>query len=99
MPSYAASVRISRGSGQAIWSARALCPYSRRLTPDEAALAAAEILLIAEFGSPGLAYPHRVFAVEAQDLARVKGNFCLRIANFGSINFHATLLDQVADLC
>jgi hypothetical protein len=47
-----------------------------------------------EFGSPGLGYAHGTFAVEAQDLARVKGNFRLGIANFRSIDFHASLLNQ-----
>src|SRR4029077_2523549 len=97
MPSCAASARISRGSGQAIWSARASCPCSRRLMPDEMAFATAQIVAEREFGSPGLAYSHGTFAVEAQDLARVKGDLCLGIANFGSINFHASLLDQSRD--
>src|SRR5512132_2561153 len=98
MQSCAASARISRGSGQAIWSARASCLYSRRLTPDEAAFATAQIRTSSgNLGSPGLAYSHGTFAVEAKDLARVKGDFCLGIADFGSINFHASLLDEPGD--
>jgi hypothetical protein len=61
------------------------------------AFAAAQIVPDWEFGLPGLAYSHGAFAIEAQDLARVKGDFCLGIVNFGSINFHASLFDQSRD--
>jgi len=37
------------------------------------------------------------FTVEAHNLARVKGDFYFGIANFDSINFHASLLDQSRD--
>ena len=79
-----------------MWSARASCPFSSRLTPDEGALLQGTFLT-REFGSPGSGYAHGTFTVEAQDLARVKGDFRLGIANFGSINFHASLFDQSRD--
>src|SRR5215471_20425193 len=97
MPSYAASARILRGSGQAIWSALACCPCSRRPTPDEKRHSLLQKPFVTEFGTLGLAYSHGTFAVEAQNLARVKGDFCLGIANFGSINFDASLFDESRD--
>src|SRR6476661_452757 len=98
MPSSTVSARISRVSGQAIWSAHASCPYSSRLTPDMRGISLRQkSFLIGKFGSPGLGYSHGTFTVEAQDLARVKGDFRPGIANFDSINFHASLFNQSRD--
>ena len=49
------------------------------------------------FGPLGSGSAHGAFTVEAQDLARVEGDFRFGIANFGSINFHASLFDQSRD--
>ena len=93
----AASARISRVSGQAISNARASCPYSKRLTPDETAFATAQIAADREFGAPGLVYSHGTFTDEAKDLARVKGNSRFGIEDLCPINFHTSLLDQSRD--
>ena len=37
--------------------------------------------------------------VEAEDLARPKGDCCVRVGDFFAVKLNATLLDQVADLC
>src|SRR6478609_1121391 len=98
MPNCVASARISKVSGQPIWSARASCPYSRRLTPDETAFVIERNhSRSVEFGSPGPRHSHGTFAVEAKDLARVKGDFFLGIGDFCFINRHAPLFDQSRD--
>ena len=38
-----------------------------------------------------------MFTVEAKDLARAKGDFCLGIVDLRSVNFDAPLLDQSRD--
>ena len=48
--------------------------YSRRLTRDKRSSVLQKSSLKEEFGSPGLAYSNGTFGVEAQDLARVKGD-------------------------
>ena len=50
-----------------------------------------------EFGSPGPRYSHGAFAVEAKDLARVKGDFRLRTRDLRAVDFHASLFDQSGD--
>src|ERR1041384_1501461 len=95
MPSCVVFGRISRVSGQPTWNVPASCPCSKRPTPDHEAFTTEQINR--EFGSPGLPYPNGMFAVQAKDLARVKGDFCAGIGELFVIDFHASLSKQSRD--